>query len=730
MSYRRRPVSSIIKYFLDSGFHRNDEYGSCAKVSKQRALALFFVWFLVMALIGTAAAGDEPFDGPANWGGTGLMEIPTARVMRTGRYRFGASQVDPYRIYYIAITPLEGLETGGSFTEISGVAGFAIENNYGNYKDKSINLKYRAIPEGKWWPAVAIGIRDPHGTRVYPAQYIVASKQIYPFDFTIGFGNGRYGKQPLPGQGKGFEAEIFTDNTSFRRDGQFFWGVQFALSERLMLMAEYNPIRYDEQIRDPAQTKYFTEPVPSRYNFGIRWRPLDWIETDLSWQRGQQIGANISVAFDMGVPLIPVYDHPYREKPEYRLHPWEQRIARGLDASGFSDIIVRQDGDKLAVEARNDKYYYTPRAFSVMLRVVMEFAPTEVRELRLIIADNGIPVMSFTCQREDAALFLAEKITLGEFLASNRDRALFNTEITEGLPGKKLYREWWGYGIKPSFRMFLNDPSGFFKYRIGAKGWVSIYPWTGASLITGLELYPLNTISTSNAPTTTPVRTDIVPYEQNKAILGILMVEQIKKFSYEIYGRLDVGILEVQYGGLDAELATPLFGGRVMVGLAGSLVKKRDPDMVFGFKENDYKNFYQTAFFNTRINFPEIEAALDLKTGQFLAGDRGTVITLSKFFNGVILSVWYSITNTDAMNDRYNSGYHDKGVAVTIPLRLFEGTDTKTAYTFGMSAWTRDVGQDIDHFNSLFDYMRRNVGIYLKKDASVRDGRKAGFNEI
>lgn len=26
-------------------------------------------------LIGTAAAGDEPFDGPANWGATGLMEI-------------------------------------------------------------------------------------------------------------------------------------------------------------------------------------------------------------------------------------------------------------------------------------------------------------------------------------------------------------------------------------------------------------------------------------------------------------------------------------------------------------------------------------------------------------------------------------------------------------------------------------------------------------------------------
>ncbi|MCX5832444.1 MAG: YjbH domain-containing protein [Deltaproteobacteria bacterium] len=711
---------------------------------KQRALALFFVWFLVAALIGTAVAADEPFDGPANWGGTGIMEIPTARVMRAGRYRFGASQVDPYRNYYFAVALLSGLEIGGRVTEVMGVG--ALTADYGNTRDKAIDFKYQFLAEGKWWPAIAVGIMDPHGTRVYPAQYLVASKQIYPFDFTIGFGNGRYGKQPLPGQGEGIAVEMFTDNASFRQDGQFFWGVQFALSERLMLMAEYNPIRYDEQTGDPAQAKYFTEPVPSQYNFGIRWRPLDWVETDLSWQRGQQIGANISVAFDMGVPLIPIYDHPYKEKPEYRLlHPWEQRIARGLDASGFSDIIVLRDGDKLAVEARNDKYYYTPRAVAVMLRVVTEFAPIEIRELRLIIANNGLPIVSLTCLREDAALFLAEKITAAEFLSSSFRRKpessanngyrirsgmadVFNTDITDGLPGKKLYRKWWDYGILPSFRTFLNDPSGFFKYRFGARAWVGVYPWSGASLITGLEYYPFNTVSSLNTPSAEAVRTDIVPYQQNKAVLGILMAEQIRKFPYEIYGRLDVGLLEVQYGGLDAELATPLFGGRVMVGLAGSLVKKRDPDMAFGFKENDYKDVYQTAFLNTRINFPEIEAALDFKTGQFLAGDRGTVVTLSKFFNGVILSAWYSITNTDVFTDPFNRGYHDKGIAVTIPMRLFEGTDSKTAYDFAVSAWTRDVAQDIDHFNNLFDYMRRNTQIYLKKDALARDGRKAGFN--
>ncbi|MBU3931840.1 MAG: hypothetical protein KKF01_05300 [Proteobacteria bacterium] len=47
---------------------------------KKRALALFFVSSLVVALIGTAAAGDEPFDGPANWGGTGGKRGDSSRL--------------------------------------------------------------------------------------------------------------------------------------------------------------------------------------------------------------------------------------------------------------------------------------------------------------------------------------------------------------------------------------------------------------------------------------------------------------------------------------------------------------------------------------------------------------------------------------------------------------------------------------------------------------------------
>ena len=111
------------------------------------------------------------------------MEIPTARVLKENRYRVGASQIDPYRYYYFAISPLKGLEIDGRATEIIGVKaspGNPAWSGYGNDKDKAMGIKYQFIEEGKYGPAIALGIMDPQGTRLYPSQYIVASKQLYP----------------------------------------------------------------------------------------------------------------------------------------------------------------------------------------------------------------------------------------------------------------------------------------------------------------------------------------------------------------------------------------------------------------------------------------------------------------------------------------------------------------------------------------------------------------------
>ncbi len=677
---------------------------------------IFIAFVIVFSLVfhpGFSLAEDEPFTGTSNWGGTGLMEIPTARVLTQNRFRLGLGQVSPYRYYYAALSPLNRLEIDGRFTEVlDTVSSASYWKGYGNFKDKAIDLKYQVIPESKYMPAVALGVMDPYGTRVYASQYLVASKQIYPFDFTLGLGNGRFGKRPLPSDQGGLHFEMLTHPRQWLSDAQFFGGIQFMPSDSYALMVEYNPIRYDIQTADPAQKLFFTGPVPSHFNFGLRWRPVKWGEVDVSYQRGNRIGVNLSTTFNIGKPLIPIYNAPYVESNMERQRPVAERLATALHSLGFSDIGIDIEGASLRVSARNDKYYFAPEAIGEILAAVADIVPETVTHYTVVLTDNGIPMVMFQTTRDDVEDLRYDKLTLGQFVYSSK----ISTGITEtGIAGKR-FRKLFSYGFRPSFETFLNDPSGFFKYRAGVAGWVGYHPWKGSSFVAGLEEYPLNNISTINQPLSIPVRSDIALYKKQKLVLGQLLFQQIGKLGHEIYLRGDAGVLEPEYAGLDGEAAMPLLDGRILVGLSGSVVRKRDPDHPFGLKGNDVMKNYTTMFFNTRLNIPEEDIFVDLKTGRFLAGDFGSRITISKFINGVIFSVWYGVTDTSKFTDSFNRGYHDKGFSVTIPLRLFSGTDSRTAYHYALSPWTRDVAQDIDHYTTLFDFIGRNTKIYLDRD--------------
>lgn len=680
---------------------------------KRIFLALIFFFFSTSLSFSL----DEPFSYSSNTGTTGLLETPSARTIKEHSYTLGISQVDPYRYYYVVFSPLRNLEITGRITEILNVP--ASKNDpkwkgYGNYKDKAIDIKYKLIDESKYLPAVALGIMDPHGTRLYSSQYLVISKQIYPFDFTLGFGNGRFGEKQLSPQGEGIKIEMLQNPLNWIKESKFFGGVEFCPNKNFSLILEYSSIEYHKQLRDPAQKKYFTSKVPSQFNFGVRIKPLDWIDITLSYQRGNRLGGNVSFNFDIGKPLIPIRDKEIKIVDNFKTP--EERIAKTLNLLGFSDIGVYFNENSLYIEAQNDKYFYTPKAFDVILKVIFELKDMDFEYVSIVLKYNNIPIASLETERNNIIDYLKGELTKGEFYSLSK----LKTDIYERKTKEIYYKRFVSYGFKPTFQTFLNDPSGFFKYRFGLIGWSGLNLWDGGTFIIGVEGYPINTVSTVNEPLSIPVRTDLPFFMKEKASLGRLMFDQINKFQNEFYTKFSIGFLEIQYAGLDMEIAKPFLKGRIMLGLSGSIVKKRAIGRPLEFEYEKSKDYYITGFLNARINIPEKEIFIDLKTGRFLAGDFGTRISISKFINGVIISAWYSFTDTSVFKDILNKGYHDKGLAVSIPIRLFEGSDSKTSYSYSLSPWTRDVAQDINHYNNLFDFIGRNQKIYLDKDRYQR----------
>jgi hypothetical protein len=677
---------------------------------------LLLILFPLFAPFSYALSQDDRLFFSSNWGYTGLLEIPDARVMEKEMWRPHVRQVNPYRFYAISFTPFEGLEITGRITEILGVKASPLDprwKGYGNYKDKAVDLKFNFIKEGKYMPALSLGIMDPHGTRLYPSQYVVASKEIYPFDFTMGLGNGRLGKRPLPSKGEGFYVELFQDPGSWLKDAKFFYGVRFKATERLSFLVEYDPTEYSSQTGDPARKKYFEREPRTKYNFGLNYRPFKWLDLLLSFERGKTIGFGISTPFRIGEPLIPIADKVYKEPVEVKEARPEVRILLALSFFGFSDIGVNMEEKRIVIDLQNNRYFYTPKALHIILTNIAHLIPEHIDEVEIILKDQSVPLFSFSAKREDVLDFRNGKLTFEELMELSK----IDFEHVRVPKGPKAFFSRLVLAYKPHFSLFLNDPSGFWKGKVGISGWLEYKLRDDTTFTFSLSLFPFTNISTVNEPLSIPVRTDIVDFLKRPLFLDRLLLNTIKRFpETDIFGRFTFGLLEIQYAGLDLELASPFRDGRFFCGISGSILKKRDPENFLFLKKDDVKDFYTPIFFNTRINIPEIDGAVDLKMGRFLAGDRGIRIQVSKFIKGVTVSAWVGLTDTSVFKDSINRGYRDKGISVTIPLRLFEGSDSRIVYGHSVSPWTRDVAQDIDHFTNLFDFIGRNTKKLLDRD--------------
>ena len=92
---------------------------------------------------------------------------------------------------------------------------------------------------------------------------------------------------------------------------------------------------------------------------------------------------------------------------------------------------------------------------------------------------------------------------------------------------RTVNRRRFDWGIGPAFEVFINDPSRYVSYRLGATAHLHAFPWKGGTAVLGVEAYPLGTVTTPHAQLSIPVRSDIALYKQQSVSVGRLLFEQI-----------------------------------------------------------------------------------------------------------------------------------------------------------------------------------------------------------
>jgi hypothetical protein len=253
-------------------------------------------------------------------------------------------------------------------------------------------------------------------------------------------------------------------------------------------------------------------------------------------------------------------------------------------------------------------------------------------------------------------------------------------------------------GVKPDFGTYLNDPSGVFKYRLGIKPYAITSLWKGASSYARYDIPFYSNIWSSNIPQPNTIRGDSWKYMDRDYSFDRLIFNQAIRFSKRIFGRLSLGYFDNMYAGIGGEILSFIGDGRLALGIESDWVKKRKPATQFDFTDLES----HTVLGNIYYNIPEIDVTLHARYGQFLAGDRGWLFDVSREFDtGVVVGFWYSFTNTDDLTG-YNRGYHEKGVFLNLPVRMFLDRDSRTRYNYALSPWTRDVAATVGHWQDLY----------------------------
>ncbi|WP_258807326.1 YjbH domain-containing protein [Pseudidiomarina sp. CB1] len=694
----------------------------------------------LVALAVTAALSYSPDSAAdtanqSDFGGVGLMQMPTARFADYGTLSGLYYDNEEYRRIALSLQLFPWLETTVRYNDIRPIRYSADPNFSGDQtgKDKGFDAKIRLLKESYWLPQVAVGWRDLAGTGIFASEYIVASKQFGPLDFTVGLGWGYMGNRDnidnpfceiddafcrresgYSGYGGRFEVDKW-----FRGRTSVFGGLTYQTPfDPLVLKAEYDG-------NDYSRERYLGDLKPdSAWNFGADYALGDHFTLKISYERGENWMFGFSTSFDLNeigqvkskrgeVPepnkrnsLPRINDVTNRRSVlafanDLRYYggvePTRMQLARSEDSDDIDTIRVygeqlrfREQAEglrRIAKVAEQRMPEWVEKIDVVNRRGLIQ---THTTEIDIATARTAIQRQDFTTTVDDA--FTRKDTPLETY----EDQPFFiaKNEIT-----------WPTLSVKPFLEQSFGNPENFYMYQFGldvnAAMWVApgtfLHGTLSGNLMTNFDDF--NFLVDQYNSKVPRVRTYVREYATFSDIwMENLQLSHINQLAPNVYTSYYAGYLERMFGGVGTELLYRELDSNWAVGVDLNWVKQRDYNSHTGFLDYDTFTGHVTGYY-----MPEFmpNTLFKVAAGRFLAQDNGVQLNVEhKFRSGVVVGAYAAKTNLSSRE--YGEGSFTKGFYISIPVDLLQTEHSPNRGVISWTPLTRDGGQMLNRQIQLF----------------------------
>lgn len=415
----------------------------------------------------------------SDFGGTGLLQMPNARIAPEGEFSVNYRDNDQYRFYSTSVALFPWLEGTIRYTDVRTRKYSQWEDFSGDqsYKDKSFDFKLRLWEEGYWLPQVAFGKRDIAGTGLFDGEYLVASKQAGPFDFTLGMAWGYAGNagnitnpfcrvsDKYCHRAESHDAGDISFSDIFRGPASIFGGIEYQTPwNPLRLKLEYDGNNYQNDFAGKL-------PQASHFNVGAVYRAASWADLNLSYERGNTLMFGFTLRTNFNDLRPALRDTP---KPAYQPAPESEglqytTVANQLTAlkynAGFEAPEIQLRDKTLYMSGQQYKYRDSREAVDRANRILVNNLP------------QGVEKISVTQKREHMAMVTTETdvASLRKQLAGTapgqseqlQQQRVEAEDLSAFGRGYRIREDRFSYSFNPTLSQSLGGPEDFYMFQLG-----------------------------------------------------------------------------------------------------------------------------------------------------------------------------------------------------------------------------------------------------------------------